>query len=112
MGNICLIMFQPYAIQYENGEQRLIGWFDKDKRVFRKEIDSRKHKMGIYNGYGFDNETLQKLAEADYQIEIHDTHTKKTHIISARDFYQSGIYDEFGKHKGQKFLDIKQFQAL
>jgi len=93
--------------------KKVIGSYDRDKRIFCKEVMKSKHFFRVLQAWGIDNDVLNQLP-IDTQIIINELEEKK------QNFTMKGKYDIHGQyyhfkgpkidHRTQKFLSLEHFE--
>jgi hypothetical protein len=73
--------------------------------IYRKVVDSKRHKMKIYNAYGVDLEILEKMRGQCEKVRLLEKDTKNIYETSYESFLKNGIQKNYdGK---QVFLPLK-----
>lgn len=92
---------------FYNNKGKVCGWL-KDG-VYRKEVDSRKHKMKIYNGYGISQDIVHELWQLKCEkIRIKETDTGKVWETSFNTFI--GEHSKLANFDGeQRFLPMNHW---
>ena len=76
----------------------------KDGTYF-KEVDSRKHKMRIYDGYGISDEIVNAIYPECNRIRLREKDTKRIYEVSMEDFMSKAFVKNWDGL--QYFLPIK-----
>lgn len=93
--------------QYKNNRGQFCGWLSEDK-IYRKEVDSRKHKMNIMDGYGIDKRIVDDLRnDLCTEIRIKETDLHRILHISMEDFLEHSVLRNFDGE--QLFVSLKYF---
>lgn len=95
--------------EFFNNNGKLAGTL-KDG-IYRKKVDSVKHKMRMFNAYGIDKKIMLQLKELGCEeIRIKEVDTER--VLSARmdDFLNNGIERSFDGD--QVFLPVKFFTNI
>lgn len=92
---------------YKNNKGQIVGRLPNDKK-YRKEVDSRKHKLKIMDAYGIDKYIVEDLRnELCTEIRIRETDTGKILSISMEDFLEHCVTRIFDGE--QMFVSVKYF---
>ncbi len=77
--------------------------------IYRKEVDSKKHRMKIYDGYGIEEDIIQELREKGcVEIRIRETDTGRLLKTPFSEWLEHGIVAD---HQSiQRFLPLKHFE--
>lgn len=71
---------------FKNNKGKVCGYLIDDK-IYRKKVDSVKHKLRVANAYGIDRNIVTELRELGcIEIRILETDTKKILSCSFDDF--------------------------
>ena len=74
--------------------------------IYYKEVDSRKHKMKIYNAYAISDDIAHQLFMSDCQkIRLRETDTKKIYEVDFRTFLDKAFLKDWDGP--QYFLPLK-----
>ena len=96
--------------QFYNNKSQLIGVLS-DKGNFKKKVDSRKHKMKIYNAYGIDERVVNKLKEYGcLNIGIFEMDTNTFFTTDFSNFLNNSFVKDHGEGK-QAFLELKYWNS-
>lgn len=94
---------------FYNNKGKVAGWLKNG--IYYKEVDSRKHKMKIYNAYAISEEILDELVKEETsfsKIRLREKDTGKIYETDAMTFInRSFIKDWDGK---QFFLPLKYWR--
>lgn len=92
---------------YHNQKGQQVGWL-KDG-IFRKQVDSRRHKMKIFECYGIDSKIIQDLAKNNCtEVKIKETDTGHIYASPFSLWQSEGFEKDFGDGK-QTFLSMKHY---
>lgn len=76
---------------YTNKYGQFVGKLS-DEGIYRKIVDSKKHKMKMYNGYAIDREIYEDLQKLDCkEIRIKEEDTGIIYTSKFTDWVQKGI---------------------
>ena len=93
---------------YFNNKGKLAGYL-KDN-IYRKQVNSKKHKMKIYDAYGISSNIVVELEkEGCEEIRIKETDTEIIYRTSLDNFIKNGIERNFDGQ--QIFLPLKYFEV-
>lgn len=90
-----------------NNKGRLCGyWIDG---IYRKNVDSTKHKLRVMNAYGIDTGIIEELkALGTKEIRIRELDTGLVHFIPFDQFVALGVLRNL--ETPQTFLPVHYFQ--
>jgi hypothetical protein len=95
------------------GYRRHIGNWYKERNLFFKQVDSRRHKLRVLDAYGIDSKTLEKtLVKNDAKIILEEIDTKNWYSTTAKIFKEKGQYYHFindADHNIQLFLPLSNW---
>lgn len=92
-------------VEYKGSNGKVVGVLHTDK-VYRKKVDSKKHRMRMFDGYGIDKTIVSKLREAGCkEIRILETDTNVIYSTPFENFELHGIEKNFDGV--QIFIPIK-----
>jgi hypothetical protein len=93
------------------GYNRKIGTLYKTN-VFKKQVDSQKHKFRVLNAYGIDSAFLTKMLIKNPKIIVEEVDTGDIYSTDAKTFKEKGQYYHFKDkvdHDTQLFLPLEQW---
>lgn len=92
---------------YKNNKGKICGYV-LDDNIYRKKVDSTKHKMKIFDAYGIDMKIVNTIiSEGIKEIRILETDTGTILSVDVDTFNDNAIIKDFdGK---QMFLPVKFF---
>ena len=89
-------------------KNKLIGKLSDDG-IYRKAVNSKKHKMHIYDGYGIEESIIKELKELNCkEIRIAEIDTGKLFKAPFSEWEEHGIVGDF--QTVQRFLPIKHLE--
>ena len=94
------------TIKQRNGEQRRIGYFDTESKIWLVERNKNTHYMRLLKGWGLDEWMYEKLKK-DFGLErVHLTETTSNKIFECRIevIDENKIYKTFPPHRLQIFI--------
>lgn len=84
------------------------GYLDLDTGIFRKVVNSRKHKMKMFDAYGIESNVVEQLdALGTKEIRIKEDDTGRVLHASYATFKEKGFEKNF--QTPQVFLQLKHF---
>lgn len=87
---------------------KIVGHLFEDK-IYRRQADSKKHKMKIYDGYGIEEEIIQDLKERGcVEVRIKELDTGRLLKTPFSEWLEHGIVADHGSV--QRFLPLKHFE--
>lgn len=93
------------------GYNRHIGDLFKERNVFKKQVDSKKHKMRVLDAYAIDSGFLTKtLLPKNAKIILEEVDTGEVYSTDAKTFKEKGSYYHFKDktdHDTQLFLPLE-----
>ncbi len=93
-------------IEFKNQEGKICGWW-KDG-IYRKKVDSQKHKLKIMDAYGIDETIICEIeALGTKEIRIMEVDTGKILSTSFETFKEHSVTRNFQTF--QRFLSVKYF---
>lgn len=85
----------------------MCGWIGQDN-VYRKVVDSRKHKLRLMDAYGIDEDIVQELQSKGVPaIRIKEDDTGNVLEVSMATFMEHSVVRQFDGW--QRFLSVKYF---
>lgn len=91
--------------QYKNNKGLFCGWLSNDG-IYRKDVDSKKHKMKIMDAYAIDKRIVDDIRADCMEIRIREDGTNIL-SISMADFLEHAVVRNFDSE--QYFVSIKYF---
>ncbi len=90
---------------FRNEDGKIVGHLT-DRTYFRS-VDSRKHKMRVYNAYGIDLKIMEDLKGKCDKVCVHETDTGSNYETDYENFISKGIEANYGSR--QIFLPLKHW---
>lgn len=95
--------------EFTNKKGQVCGWIGEDGN-YRKNVDSRKHKLRIMDAYGIDEDIVQELIkEGVKEIRIRETDTGVILSTSMENYMEHSVTRNF--ESLQRFLSKKYFET-
>lgn len=94
------------TIRQRNGEQRRIGFYDTESKVWLVERNKKKHYMKTLRGWGLDNRVYDRLRK-DFKLErviLTETNTRKVYECDVKTIDDNKIFKTFHPHRLQIFI--------
>ena len=94
------------TIKQKDGEQKRIGYFDTENKIWLVERNKNTHYMKLLKGWGLDSKIYDKLRK-DYGLKcVHLTETKSNKIFECNvaTIDEHKIYKTFHPHRLQIFI--------
>lgn len=102
------------ALSYIDAEYpKPIGtlYITKGNRLYHKRVDSKKHKLRIFNGYGIQREVFDEyLRNRNGRVIIDETDTQMRLTADIKTWVEHGSNKNYGEGK-QTFLPIKYMEV-
>lgn len=99
-------MLVETTLKQKNGEQRRIGYYDTESKIWLVERDKTKHYMTTLRGWGLDNWMYEKLKK-DFKMErvlLTETNSNKVFECRVETIDKNKIFKTFHPHRLQIFI--------
>jgi hypothetical protein len=95
------------ALLFRNAKGLVVGHFIN--KIYRKRVDSKKHRLRVMNAYGIDSGIVEELKTLECQeIRILETDTQQVLSIPFNQFVALAVERNF--EGSQKFLPVHYFK--
>jgi len=94
------------TIRQRDGEQRRIGYFDTESKIWLVERDKTQHYMKTLKGWGLDNWMFEKL-KGDFKLErvlLTEINSHKVYECYIETIDEHKIFKTFHPHRLQIFI--------
>lgn len=95
-----------------DGEKRVIGKYDTEKKVFTCDRNKSEHFMRKWNAWGLDKGVVDFLSANHAVIALRDKETKWEYKCEAIDMVLKSKVEEHSKHRPQYFLNISEWEVV
>lgn len=98
---------------FKNNKSEVIGEFREG--VYRKIVDSEKHKMKVYDGYGIDEDIIDQLKAGEEEckeVRLKEKDTGSVYSVDFATFFDKGIRKTFEGQTAQVFLPLKYWTKI
>jgi hypothetical protein len=90
--------------KFYNNKGKVCGWLKNG--IYYKEVDSRKHKMKIYNAYAVSDDIFKCLVKENCQkIRLREKDTKRIYEVDFSSFWNKAFLKDWDGL--QRFLPLK-----
>ena len=93
-------------LKFFNDKGQICGYILQDG-IYRKKVNSKKHRMRLLDGYGIDERIVKKIKDLVPEIRILETDTNNIYSISMSDFLEHSVVRNFEGE--QRFCSVKYF---
>ena len=88
---------------FKNKKGEIVGWLSN--HIYYKQVNSKKHRMKIYNGYGIDETIVYLIQDKCEKIRLKELDTDNIYEVSFDIFMDKNIKGNFDGV--QFFLPLK-----